>query len=58
MYGLERSSDNSMMVVCQDEVMVVTTCNDVVVDGVVDAVDFAAIDGFVVVVGAAAATVV
>ena len=50
--GLGRIPDNSMLVVCGDEVVVVAVHNAVVMDGVVAA------DGVVVVVGAATAVVV
>ena len=68
--GLERSLDNSLMVVCGDEVMVVAAHNaaaadDVVVvvdvaamDDVAAAVDVTATDGVVVAVGATAMVVV
>ena len=52
MYGLERSPNNSLMVVCGDEVVVVTAHN------VAAAVDVAATDGVVVAIGVAATVVV
>ena len=58
MYGLERSPDNSLMVVCGDELMVAAMHNVVATNDVVAAVDVAAMDSVVVVVGAAAAVVV
>ena len=48
MCGLERSPDNSLMVVCGDEVVVATAHNVAATD------DVAAVDGVVVAVGAAA----
>ena len=58
LYGLERSPDNSLMVVCGDEVVVVAACNVVAADDVVAIVDVAATNGVVVAVGAADAVVV
>ena len=58
MYGLKRNPDNSLMVVCGGEVVVVAVHNAVVVDGVVATVDVAAADGVVVVVGATTVVVV
>ena len=58
MYGLERSPDNSLMIVCGDDFVVAATCNVAAVDDVVAAVDVAATGGVVVAVGAAAALVV
>ena len=52
MYGLERSPDNSLMVVCGDEVVVAAAHNVAATD------DVAAAGGVVVVVGVAAAIVV
>ena len=56
--GLERSPDNSLMVVCGDEVVVVTAHNVAATDDVAAAVDVAAADGVAVAVGAVAALVV
>ena len=56
LYGLESSLDNSLMVVCGDEVVVVR--NAAAVDDIVVAVDVAAADGVVVAVGATVAVVV
>ena len=58
MCGLERSLDNSLMVVCGDEVVLVAACNAAVADDVVAAVDVAAADGVVVAIGAATAVFV
>ena len=52
MCGLERSLDNSLMVICGDEVVVVAAHNVVAMDDVV------AVDGVVVAVGAAVLVVV
>ena len=52
MYGLERSPDNSLMVVCWDEFVVEA------VDDVAATIDVVVADGVVVVVGAAATVVV
>ena len=56
--GLKRSPDNSLMVVCGDEVVVVAMCNVAVADDVVVVVDVAAMNGVVFAVGVAAAVVV
>ena len=56
--GLERSPDNSLMVVCGDEVVVVAVRNATAMDDVAAAVDVAAADGVVVAVGAAPTVVV
>ena len=53
MCGLERSPDNSLMVVCGDEVVVVAAHNVTAVDVVATAVDVEAMDGVVVAVGVA-----
>ena len=60
LYGLERSLDNSLMVVFGDEVVVAATNNDAAMDDVVATVDVAAVDGvgIGVGVGATAALVV
>ena len=58
MYGLERSPDNSLMVVCGDEVVVVAVCNAVATDDFAAVVDVTAMEGVAVVVGAAAGVVV
>ena len=70
LYGLQRSPDNSLMVVCGGEVMVAVAHNAMVADDVVagadvavgasatDAVDVVATDGVVVAVGAVDAVVV
>ena len=58
MYGLERFLDNSLMVVCGGEVVVVAARNDAAASDVVAAIDVAAADGVVVAVGAAIAVVV
>ena len=61
MYGLERSPDNSLMVVCGGEVVVVAACNAAAIDdvvafvGVVAADDVAATDGVAAVDGVAVA---
>ena len=56
--GLERSPDNSLMVVCGDEVVVAATRNVVAADDLVAVVDVAAVDGVAVAVGDVAAVVV
>ena len=58
LYGLERSPDKSLMVVCGDEVVVVAVHNAAAVDDVAATIDVAAADGVVVVVGAMASVVV
>ena len=58
MYGLERSPDISLMVVCGDEVVVAAMRNAAAVDDVAVAVDVVTMDGVVVAVGAAATVVV
>ena len=57
MYGLERSPDNSLMVVCGDEVVVAAVHNAAAVDDVAAAIDVTDADGVVVAVGATAAVV-
>ena len=52
------SPDNSLMVACGGEVVVVAVHNDAATDDVVTVVDVAAADGVVVVVGVATAVVV
>ena len=49
LYGLERSPDKSLLVVCGDAVVVTATCNAAATDDVVAA------DGVVVAVGATTA---
>ena len=56
--GLEKSPDNSLMVVCGDEVVVAAAHNVADSDDVMVVVDVAAVDGVVVAVGVAAAVVV
>ena len=66
MCGLGRSPDNSLMVVCRDEVVVAAVCNAMARDDVATAVDVAAAvvvdvedaDGVVVVFGVVVAVVV
>ena len=58
MCGLGRSPDNSLMVVCGDEVVVVAMHNYMATDDVAVAVDVATTDGVMVVVGAMTAVVV
>ena len=58
MYGLVRSLDNSLMVVCGGEVVVAVSRNVVAVDDVAIAVDVALVDGVAVAVGATAVPVV
>ena len=58
MCGLGRRPDNSLLVVCGDEVVVVTVHNAVTVDDVATIVDVAVVDVIVVAVGAAVAVVV
>ena len=58
MCGLDRSPDNSLMVVCGDEVVVVAARNAVAADDVAAAVDVAAVDGVVVLIRAATVVVV
>ena len=58
LYGMERSPDNSLMVVCGGEVVDFSTCNAVAVDDVVAAIDVAAADGVIVAVGATSVVVV
>ena len=55
MYGLERSPDNSLMVVYGDVVMVAAVRNVAATDDVAAAIDVAAADGVAVAVGATAA---
>ena len=56
--GLGRILDNSLPVVCGDEVVVADACNAMTVDDVAASVDAATMDGVVVAVGAAAMVVV
>ena len=58
MCGLGRILDNSLMVICGDEVVVMDVRNDVAMDDVAAAVDVVAVDGVVVAVGAAVVVVV
>ena len=58
LYGLVRSIDNSLLVVCGGVVVVAAVCNAVAMDDVAAVVDVAATDGVLVVVGAMAAVVV
>ena len=58
MYGLERSPDSSLMIVCGDEVVVATACNVSATDDVAVAIDVVAANGVVVTVGATTAVVV
>ena len=58
MYGLARSPDNSLMVVCGDEVVVMAAHNAATMDDVAATVDVAAADGVVVAVGVVATVVV
>ena len=58
MYGLERSPDNSPMVICGDEVVVMAARNSVAMDDVAAIVDVVAADGVVVAIGVAAMVVV
>ena len=48
MYGLERSPDNYLMVVCGDGVVVVAAHNAAAVDDVADILDVVVADGVVV----------
>ena len=56
--GLERSPDNSLMVVCGDGVVVVATRNVSAMDDVAAAIDVVIVDDVVVAVGAVAIVVV
>ena len=58
MYGLERSPDNSLMVVCGGEVVVVDVHNATAMDDAMAVVGVVVADGVVVGVGVAAALVV
>ena len=58
MCGLERSPDNSLMVVCGDEVVVTAAHNVVTADDVAAVVNVMAIGSVVVAVGVEAAVVV
>ena len=55
MCGLERSPDNSLLVLCGGAVVVVTLHNVGAMDDVVAAIDVAGVDSVVVAVGVAAA---
>ena len=57
MYGLVRSPDKSLLVVCGGAVVVVAACNAAAVNDVVAVVGVAVADGVAVAVGAAAALV-
>ena len=58
LYGLKRSLDNSLMVVCGDEVVVVAAHNAVAADDVATVVDVATANDVVAAVGAVAVVVV
>ena len=58
MYGLERNPDNSLMVVCGDEVLVAAACNAMTVDDIAGVVDVMDTSGVMVAFGAAAVIVV
>ena len=58
MYGLVRSPDNSLLVVCGGEVVVVDACNATTTDDISVASGVVAVDGVVVGAGDAAALVV
>ena len=49
LYGLDRSPDNSLMVVCGGEVVVTPACNVVALDDVAATIDVATVNGVVVV---------
>ena len=53
MYGLRKSPNNSLMVACGNEVVVVAAHNVVAADNATTTGDIAAMDGVVIMVGVA-----